>query len=306
MFSKLKNKKLLVMVAVTLISAVLVIGCNEAEDGANDSNQDMGNEEAESKETIVFGMSNWSSTRVPTDIIRLILEEAGYKTDETHADQPLIFMGLENENIDFFMDAWLPHTEEHLWELYEDSLIKVSTSYDDVPLGWVVPSYMDVESVQDLVGNSDKYTDQIIGLSPGSGMTETSMEMMDDYGLDEYEYISSSESAMMANAVKFIEREEPVIFLGWRPHSMFTQFDLKFLEGQEDYFKSDNVYVISYDGIQEKHPEVYDILSRWSIEVEDLEEIMYQHEENDIPFIDLAEEWIENNRDQVDYMLGNE
>ncbi|NBG88452.1 glycine betaine ABC transporter substrate-binding protein [Isachenkonia alkalipeptolytica] len=301
MFTSYKSKKAILVFAVLLLSMIVLFACGDSEEEV-----DNGGKEAESNETIVFGMSNWSSTRVPTDIIRLILEEAGYETDETHADQPLIFMGLENENIDFFMDAWLPHTEEYLWEQYQESLIKVATSYEDVPLGWVVPTYVEADSIDDLVGNSDQYTDQIIGLSPGSGMTETSMQMMDDYDLEEYEYVSSSESAMMANAVRFIEREEAVIFLGWRPHSMFTQFDLKFLDGQDDYFKSDNVYVISYDGIQEKHPEVYDMLSRWSIDVEDLEEIMYQHEENEVPFDELAEEWVEDNRDKVDYILGNE
>ena len=301
MFTNLQKKNNVVILTILLLSMVLLLACSDNGEEADPDVADTNN-----GETIVFGMSNWSSTRVPTDIFRLILEEAGYETDETHADQPLIFMGLENENIDFFMDAWLPHTEEHLWELYEDSLIKVATSYEDVPLGWVVPTYVEADSIEDLVGNSDEYNDQIIGLSPGSGMTETSYKMIKDYGLEDYEYVSSSESAMMANAVRSIESEEPVIFMGWRPHSMFTQFDLKFLKGQEDYFKSDNVYVISYDGIQEKHPEVYDMLSRWSIDVEDLEEIMYQHEENDVPFIDLAEEWIENNRDKVDYILGND
>ena len=85
---------------------------------------------------------------------------------------------------------------------------------------------------------------------------------------------------------------------------MFTQYDLKFLEEPNENFKYDNIYVISYEGIEETHPEAYEILSNWSIDVEDLEDMMYEYEVNGVPFEELAADWIEENRDKVDDMLG--
>jgi len=79
---------------------------------------------------------------------------------------------------------------------------------------------------------------------------------------------------------------------------------LKFLEEPNENFKYDNIYVISYKGIEETHPEAYDILSKWSIDVEDLEDMMYEYEVNGVPFEELAADWIEENRDKVDDMLG--
>ena len=84
---------------------------------------------------------------------------------------------------------------------------------------------------------------------------------------------------------------------------MFSRYDLKFLEDTEEHFKSDNVYVLSYQGLEDKHPEAYEIMSKWSIEVDDLEEMMYEYEHNDVSFEESAEKWIEENRDQVDEML---
>lgn len=79
---------------------------------------------------------------------------------------------------------------------------------------------------------------------------------------------------------------------------------MKFLEDTQEHFKYDNVYVLSYKGIEEKYPEAYDILSQWSIEVDDLEDMMAEYEKNDVPFEESAANWIEENRDTVDEWLG--
>lgn len=117
--------------------------------------------------------------------------------------------------------------------------------------------------------------------------------------------MTSSEIAMIAELERSIENEQPIIITGWRPHSMFASFDLKFLEDTKGHFKADNVYVISYKGIEDAHPTAYNILSNWSIEVSDLEEMMLANEKDETPFDELAKQWIENNRDKVDAMLEN-
>ena len=44
-------------------------------------------------------------------------------------------------------------------------------------------------------------------------------------------------------------------------------------------------------------------MSQWSISVEDLEDMMYDYEHNDVPFEESAAAWIEDNRDRVDEMI---
>lgn len=138
--------------------------------------------------------------------------------------------------------------------------------------------------------------------------TKELIDVMEDpnYNLEGFELMPTSEAAMFSVMETKIQQEEPFIITGWRPHSMFSRHDLKFLEDPEGHFMHDNVYVLSYQGLEEKHPEAYDILSRWSIEVADLEEMMYEYEHNNVPFTETAKNWVETNRDQVDRMLGNE
>ncbi len=292
-------KKLIGIIA--LIALLTVAACSN--DKA-DENTEVDSNEEEGRGTITFGQTGWSSTEAPTQIAKLILEEAGYDVEISLLDQPVIFEGLKEKEVDFFMDAWLPYTEEALWAEYEEDLIKVAESYTDAPLGWVVPTYVEEDSIEDIKKNPEKFEGTVYTIDAGAGIVKISEQVLEDYDLDMYELAYSSEGAMLGELDARINKEEPVIITGWRPHSMFTQYDLKFLEEPKENFKFDNIYVISYKEIEETYPEAYEILSKWSIEVDDLEKMMYEYEVNGVPFEDLAEEWIEEHRDQVDDMLG--
>lgn len=297
------KKVILLMLSLFLVLA----GCNQAsvnEGNTTENTEGTNQGEDLSDQTIVFGMTAWTSTAAPTNIAKLILEEAGYNVEFTTLAQPAIFAGLKIQDVDFFMDAWLPYTEAELWNKYKNDLLKVSASYEDVPLGWVVPSYVEADSIEDLIGNEDQFNGKVYSISPGAGIVTISEDVLTEYGLDEYELVTSSETGMMAELKSSIKDEKPIIITGWRPHSMFAQFDLKFLEETKQLFKSDNVYVLSYKGIEDKYPRAYEILSKWSIEVSELEEMMLEHENEGTEFEVLAQEWIENHRDQVDEMIG--
>jgi glycine betaine/proline transport system substrate-binding protein len=291
-----KKRILGALTAALIIAAAVGVAMGCSDDG-------QAAEEA-SKGTIKIGVTSWTCTQPPSYISKQLLERKGYEVEFTHAEQPLIWTALKSHDLHFFMDAWLPYTEAERWKKFKDDLVKVSTSYEEAPLGWVVPGYVEEDSITDLRGKADKYDGKIIGISSGAAMTTISKEMVEGYGLDGFEVQESSEAAMMSVAKAAMANREPVVFFGWRPHSMFTQFDIKFLEEPKDYFKADKVYVLSYEGIEQDYPEVYDIMSRWRIEVSELEEMMYRHENKDVSWEKLAAEWIDNHPEEVERMLG--
>ncbi|MFA1821247.1 glycine betaine ABC transporter substrate-binding protein [Virgibacillus oceani] len=291
---------------IMMLTALFVIGAcgTDSEEAEQDQNEE--GTEAEKGE-IVFGQTSWTSTEAPTEIAKQILEEAGYEVEIVLLDQPVIWEGLATEEIDFFMDAWLPYTEAALWEEYEDTLQQVAVSYEEVPLGFVVPEYVEEETIDDLAGNAEKFDGEVVTIDDGAGIVEIAKQVFadDNYDLEGYELVPTSEAAMLAVLEEKISSEEPFIITGWRPHSMFTRHDLKFLEDTQEHYQYDNVYVLSYKGIEEKHPEAYDILSQWSIDVNDLEEMMFEYEQNGVEFEDSAEAWIEDNRSIVEEWLNN-
>ncbi|SFB32769.1 glycine betaine/proline transport system substrate-binding protein [Lentibacillus halodurans] len=290
-----KFVSILLMIALAALAAC----SNTDEESANHSDA------TENKdETIVFGQTSWTSTEAPTQIAKQILEEAGYDVEIKLLSQPVIFEGLQSKEVDIFMDAWLPYTEAELWNEYQDDVQKIATSYENVPLGWVVPTYVEEDSIEDIKENPEKFGNEVYTISPGAGVVSISEEVMADYNLDAFELMPSSETAMISTLDQKINNEEPVIITGWRPHSIFEKYDLKFLEEPKENFKYDNVYVVGYKGLEEDHPKAYEVLSKWSIEVGDLEKMIHDYENNDVPFEESAAQWIEEHRDKVDDMLG--
>ncbi|WP_331460583.1 glycine betaine ABC transporter substrate-binding protein [Halomonas sp. IOP_31] len=62
--------------------------------------------------------------------------------------------------------------------------------------------------------------------------------------------------------------------------------------------------MLSYQGIEDKYPRAYDIMSQWSISVAELEAMMAAYEEDGTSFEASAAAWIEDNRERVDEILG--
>jgi glycine betaine/proline transport system substrate-binding protein len=286
----LKTTKLM---AIFMLAIGLLIGCGTTEE-----------ENADSKGTITFGVTPWTSTVPPTTVAKLLLEDMGYTVEEINADAGGVYAGMSKGDIDAFMDAWLPDMHANYMNEFGDDLTDTAISYPDGELGWVVPAYMtDINSIEDIVGNEDVFEGKIFGIEEGAGMTMTSREMLEAYNLD-LQYVASSEAGMMAQASKLLDKEEPVLFLGWRPHPMFANYDLKVLEDPKGYFKTSEVHVITNKGLEDRLPEAYEFLSNWSIDVNDIEQMIVKID-GGMEAEEVAQEWIDNNQDKVNEMIGN-
>ncbi|CAM3184432.1 glycine betaine ABC transporter substrate-binding protein [Filibacter tadaridae] len=281
-------------------AAVLILAlaaCSSAS-GKDDS----GSEDSNDK-TITFGVTPWTSTVPPTKIAKLIVEDMGYTVKEIKADAGNVFIGMSRGDIDAFMDAWLPAHENHL-KKYEDDLDVTAISYDGVQMGMVVPSYMkDINNVSDLKGKEDLFNNEMYGIEEGASATGIFNNMIEGHGLD-LKQVNSSEGGMLAQVKRYTKSEEPVLFFGWRPHTMFNKFDLKVLEDDKNYFEKAAVKVITNKDLKDNSPDVYEFLSNWSIPIDDVEQMIVQIEEEGTDPEVVAQEWIDNNQDKVDAMLG--
>ncbi|MTI81731.1 MAG: glycine betaine ABC transporter substrate-binding protein [Firmicutes bacterium] len=282
---------------IVLTLSLFISGC-----AGEDKKPEEGNNVAKKDETITFGVTPWTSTVPPTQVARLIIEDMGYNVELEEADVGIVYTGLAEGAIDVFMDAWLPVMHKNYIDKYGDKIDDTSVSYPNGELGWVIPTYVeDIRSIEDLKGNEDKFGNKIYGIGEGAGMTTTSREMIEDYGLD-LEYAPSSETGMLGQAQKDIDDGNPVLFLGWRPHPMFVNFDLKVLEDPKGYFKTSEVHVLTYKDFKNKAPDVYKFLQKWSIPVGDIEKMIIKIDEGNDP-AEVAQEWIDNNQDKVNKML---
>ncbi|WP_373894182.1 glycine betaine ABC transporter substrate-binding protein [Virgibacillus natechei] len=283
-------------ILLTILLTTVIYGCSSSGDSDDTSGED---------ETLTLGVTNWTSTVPPTKIAGKILEDIGYEVEEINADAGSVYTGMSDGDVDIFMDSWLPSQRQYL-EKYSDSIESIAVSYDGANSGMVVPEYMeDINDVKDLKGNEDIVNNEMIAIGEGDPAMQDMEKVIDFYDLD-IEMINSSEAAMLAAAEGEMEEENPVLFYGWRPHSMFDKFDLKILTNeeateQEGLFGSKAIHVIANKGLEEKAPEAFQFLSNWSIPMADVEKMISEIDNGADPD-EVAEEWIDNNQDKVEEM----
>ncbi len=282
---------------MTALLLVVVVGCSAEAEGKGKS------ESNNKSQTITLGITPWTSTIPPTKIASLIIQDMGYKVKETSADAGNVYIGLSRGDIDVFMDSWLPVHDVYL-EKYADKVEDTATSYSDVKSGLVVPNYMeDINSIDDLKGKEKMFKNEMFGIEEGASATKLINEMIEGYELD-IKQVNSSEGGMLAQARRLMENKEPLIFYGWRPHSMFNKFDIKVLEDEKDFLGKSSVHVITNKELKASAPDVYKFLSNWSISIDDVEAMIVEIENEGVDPEDVARKWIENNQDKVNEMIG--
>ena len=62
------------------------------------------------------------------------------------------------------------------------------------------------------------------------------MLAQDQFGLGTFEVVESSEQGMLAQVARADGAGQPVVFLGWEPHPMNTQFQMTYLTGGDAVF----------------------------------------------------------------------
>ncbi|HLR63303.1 MAG TPA: glycine betaine ABC transporter substrate-binding protein [Lentibacillus sp.] len=293
------------VILITIFLSIAMYGCTPSGGSEATGNSNGAENEKENKPTLTLGITPWTSTVPPTEIVKIVLENMGYKVEDTEADLGVTMAGLSKGDVDIFMDYWNPQHKTYLDE-FSDSIEVVSTSYDDAARGIAVPKYMeDVNDVGDLKGIEDKVNNEVLAISESDPTVKEIPKLIDIYDLD-MEMINSSEAAMLSAAKSKIEKEEPVVLFGWRPHSMFNLLDIKLLTNKKapEVLTPSSIHVLAHKELKENAPEAYEFLSNWSIPIDDIEDMIIKIDNGEDPE-QIAQEWIDDNQDKIDEMKNN-
>jgi len=234
-----------------------------------------------------------------TTVAAQVLEEEGYNVTMTALDIPVTFEAVANDQADAMLGAWLPTTHEANYEQLGDQLDNLGPSLDkQAQNGLVVPSYMDVDSIEDLTDEADQ---TITGVEPGAGNTAAAQATLDAYpNLQDWELATSSAGAMTTQLERAISQQEEVVVSAWSPHWIFSRFDVKFLEDPEGGMGgAESIVTLARQGLEADMPEAYQILDNFEWEVEDIESVMLEVEEGVDPE-EAAQHWIDDNPEKVE------
>ncbi|MDO9540122.1 MAG: glycine betaine ABC transporter substrate-binding protein [Methanocalculus sp.] len=286
-----KHMVISIIAGLILISALLVSGC-------------VGEKPAEPAKEISIGYVTWDCAISSTNVLKATLEDAGYMVNLIAVDAGPLYAGLARGDIDVTTTAWLPHTHGAYWEQYGDNLVYVNENIKgSARIGLVVPTYVTINSIEEMNGVADSFDGKIIGIDPGAGIMSATENAIDEYALN-YELVASSSGGMAAELRSKINSEEWVVVTGWAPHWKFGRYDLKFLDDPKGvYGDAEDIVTISRVGLKEDKPEAYAILERFQWTADDIAVVMTSIE-GGMPEEEAARAWITANPTTVSYWIN--
>ncbi|MDX1610264.1 MAG: glycine betaine ABC transporter substrate-binding protein [Halofilum sp. (in: g-proteobacteria)] len=272
-----------------------------------------GTAQAEDNGKVEIGYFNWSDALFTSHVAEYIIENKMDKPVEmTKADPAAVYQAVQSGDLDFHTDAWLPDTHEDYYNKVAKDTVSLGPVYSRARLGWVVPNYVpkgELDSIEDLQSEAvqEKLDGKIIGIGPGAGLTRLSKKAMDEYGLKDagYNLVISSGSGMTAALKRAINNEEWIVVTGWSPHWKFGRWDLRYIEDPKGVLGGiERADIIAREGFYREFPDVYEMLDRMTIPLDDVQAGMDVGERKSYDV--AAKQYVENHPKLVNFWVtGN-
>lgn len=287
------------LISVALILVLSACSNDEKKSGSSQENLD-----EDEQTSISIGLDPYDYATVPAYLTKEILEQVGYEVEIQEGQIGILYEALASEDIEAFIDIWSPNLQSSYLEKYEGDFEVAGTLYSEMPLGVAVPTYMeDINSISDVKKHPEKFDGKVYAIDPGSGMAKTSKKMVETYQMDEFEIQNSSVAPMLAQVKKATRNEEGVVFNAWRPHPMFSKFDIKFLDDPKNVWKLDDVQIGVVKDLKEKSPTAYKLFSNMKLTLKMVEKWQISLDSEEKEPEELAETWVKENQDKVNKWL---
>lgn len=198
--------------------------------------------DAEACKTVRFSDVGWTDITATTAAASVVLEALGYQPEVQVLSVPVTYASLKNKDIDVFLGNWMPTMEADLKPYKEDGSVEVAgVNLEGAKYTLAVPKYTyeaGLKSFEDIAKFKDQLGGKIYGIEPGNDGNRLILDMVqnDKFGLKGFELVESSEQGMLSAVDKAVRNKEHIVFLGWEPHPMNSNFEMAYLEGGDEVF----------------------------------------------------------------------
>lgn len=210
----------------------------------------------------------WTDNTAQNGLFNTVLKGLGYEAKIDVLTLPVILESLKNNQLDFFLDNWMPSNASNLKPYVDAKQIEsLKPNLKGAGYGPVVPDYVaaaGVKDIKDLGPNGDKFEHKFYGIEAGNDGNKIVQAKIDDpnTGLKGWELVESSEQGMLVQAQKLMAKKEWVVFLGWAPHPVMGKMPLVYLTGfEKDGFGDAQVNPLTRVGYSAECPNLGKLLS---------------------------------------------
>ncbi len=198
--------------------------------------------EPASCEEVRFSDVGWTDITATTAATSTVLTALGYKAEVKVLSVPVTYASLKNGDIDVFLGNWMPTMEADLKPYREDGSVEtLGANLEGAKYTLAVPKYTfdaGLKTFADIAKFKDKLDGKIYGIEPGNDGNRLIIDMTekDTFGLKGFKVVESSEQGMLSQVARAVKKKQHVVFLGWAPHPMNSNFELAYLDGGDDVF----------------------------------------------------------------------
>lgn len=294
------------ILAIGAAASLALAGCatgNQAAGGSQEGGED-------SLGTITLGyLPSWTDGLSTAYLLEDQLQKAGYtvKMQELTEAGPL-YAGLAQGDVDIYPSAWPELTHKSYMDKYGDKIDDLGAYYEGAKLTIAVPDYVDIDSIDDLKANADRFGGKIYGIEPGAGLTKQTQEsMLPGYGLeDTYELVTSSTAAMLTELDSAEAAQRDIVVTSWRPFWANDRYNLKDLEDPKGAMgEAEALHFLATDGFEDEYPEAAKLITGIKLDDEQyasLEDTVV-NKYGEGKYAEAIDEWLTENPDAYDTIV---
>jgi len=265
--------------------------------------------------SIRFAEVGWADIAATTAIASVLTEGLGYKPTKTLASVPIAFAGVGNKSIDVFLGYWMPTMDEMIEPFLQKGTVKVleKANLEGAKYTLAVPAYTyeaGLKTFQDIARFKQALDGKIYAIEPGNDGNRAVEDMIQRnlFETQGFSLVESSEAGMLVQVQRAVKRQQPIVFLGWEPHPMNTQFDIRYLDGGDETlfgpnFGAAKIWTVIPPDYESRCPNIGTFLNNLQFTVAMESELMEKILEKENPNTTAAN-WLRRNPDWLERWLS--
>jgi glycine betaine/proline transport system substrate-binding protein len=225
--------------------------------------------QAEEK-TINMGTLSWEDLTPITGITKKVLEDQGYTVKVTSfSEWGIAYAALTKGDVQI-LASQIDYVAQDYWNKNKNRLEKISPVSHGLYQGIAVPSYVTLNSIEELNASLEKFNNKIIGIEPGSGLMSDAGNAVKAYDL-KLQLLEGSTAAMTAALKSATDRKEWVAVTLWDPSWMWQRYEMKFLADPKGVFPPpQSYYWIGHKGFSAENPRAREALAGIYVPIDEI------------------------------------
>ncbi len=231
-----------------------------------------------------FKFIKFGITRSPEHVFQFALFKElaalrlGIAVEGVEVPSDSLFASIDDGSVDGTLAPWMPSMTAYR-DQYRNSIEEVGQNTAECFMGLSVPDFVQVRSLNELAGKMSLFGHAIYSTRRTTYIGSMMDQLLKAYNMHDVVVEYMDEQALFNLVSRKIERNEPVVFTGWKPHYMFGKHKLRILEDSKKIFGIEETMTSFVSKrLAMENPQLVAFMRTFKIKPEELNKALYRLE----------------------------